>query len=66
MAKKAAKADPDDRWETIAEEAISAAEQVECDLGEFARGLRVIERSIRDRRELAADEADRAGKETGD
>jgi hypothetical protein len=60
---KVAPADPDDQWEAIAEQAVSAAEGVDCVLSEFARGLLVIERSIRQRRELADDEARHAGSE---
>lgn len=45
------------RWERVAQDAIMAAERVECSLSEFAEGLRYIERDIKDRREMAEDEA---------
>jgi hypothetical protein len=43
----------DDVWDEIAAECIQQAERVNCPLEEFARGMRVIETAIRERRQLA-------------
>ncbi len=51
-------ADSDDRWDQIAEEAIREAEKVPCGLEEFARGLQVMEGTIRDRRQMAESEVE--------
>lgn len=47
----------EDKWETIAAAAIHEAERVDCSLSDFAAGLKSIEQDIRDRRQLAEDEA---------
>lgn len=40
------------QFETIAEEAVKAAEKVQCTIEDFAEGLKMIEDSVRERREL--------------
>ncbi len=56
MARKRPVTDPDDAWDRIAQSAIEEAEGVECALEEFARGLGIIEKGIRARKELAENE----------
>lgn len=46
-------------FERIAEEAISAAEQVSCSMERFVEGLKDIEIAIRDRRHVSEDEVRR-------
>jgi hypothetical protein len=46
-------------FEKIAEEAISKAEHVDCSFARFIDGLKDIETTIRDRREMAQHEQDR-------
>lgn len=53
-----------DRFERIAADAISEAEDVDCSLETFAEGLHDMEIAIRERRELADAEV-RANEEDG-
>lgn len=45
------------KFVAIAERAIHEAERIECSLGDFAEGLKAIYLEVKDRWELAADEA---------
>ncbi|MHC4372400.1 MAG: hypothetical protein ACYSW8_32765 [Planctomycetota bacterium] len=44
------------QFERIAQDAMSQAEQVNCDMQTFYDGLKLIGEQIRDRREIGADE----------
>ena len=48
------------KFDAIAERAIHEAERMECSLGDFAEGLKAIYLAVKDRWELADDEAGHA------
>jgi hypothetical protein len=54
--KKGSAASLDDQFQAIADEAIEAAEQIDCSLVEFVDGLGTIIDALRDRKSVSEEE----------
>lgn len=48
---------PEQAFEDIANRTIEEAEKVKCGFGDFVEGLRTIETMVKERRQMAEDEA---------